>query len=71
MKKATFEACCLELQRRGYETLFCREIRLHRTISEMLEDSEPDGKEDYTIFGNVIVRIADNWQDDAEIYIAT
>ena len=70
MKKATFEACCIELQRRGYETLFWQEVGIHRTITEMLEDAEPDGKEEYTIFGNLIVRISDNWKDHAEIYIA-
>ena len=69
LKKSTLEGCFRELMRRGYETVYCREIGLHRLISEFLEELEPDAEE-YTIFGNVIVRIADSWQEDAEVYIA-
>ena len=70
MKTSTLKGCLEEMKRRGY-TRFLG-IWYGRTIDEFIEEMEENNDftgDEYTIFGDWIVRVSDAWEEDAEVYI--
>ena len=73
MKTMSFEAALREAQNRGYRTYIEPMVGIHRDIDEALEELDEivdpeDYREDYIIFGDIIVSLADAWSRDADVY---
>ena len=73
MKTMTFEEALREAQHRGYRTYIEPMTGTHKDIDEALRelvgiDDPEDYREDYVIFGDIIVSLADAWSREADIY---
>ena len=73
MKTMPFADALREAQNRGYQTYIEPITGTHKDIEEALreligiKDTE-DYREDYVIFGDTIVSLADAWERDADVY---